>query len=334
MAFPISLFSDENRHVRIPLLCGVALVALIGVGTVERSPAVENHLKADITESVLVDLPTVQVSVSGRDVKLTGVIDTPQERTVLAGLVRRRWGVRTVDVSGLRATGNDPSGPSVPGGATVPVPSVSAGVTSTPTALTTTTAVLATTTLPATTLGTTTAAPSTTLAPTTVAPTTTAPTTIPPTTIPPTTVPPSTIPATLIPPTTVPVTVKPSADQQALVASSLADILAQTPIVFARSVPTLGPESRLTMDLVADVLKANPNVAVQIGCYTDNRGNPVSNQKLSERRANTVRAELMSRGVAPTQMTAVGFGEQRPIASNATEAGRLQNRRVEIVPIR
>ena len=131
-----------------------------------------------------------------------------------------------------------------------------------------------------------------------------------------------------------PVTVAPSAAQKASVESAISEILRTNPIVFARNVPTLGPESRVTTDLLATLLKANPNVGIEIQCYTDNRGNPVSNRKLSERRANAIRVELTTRSVDPRQIQAVGFGDAKPIATNATDAGRQKNRRVEIVVLR
>ncbi len=74
---------------------------------------------------------------------------------------------------------------------------------------------------------------------------------------------------------------------------------------------------------------------VEVAGHTDSTGSPAYNQALSERRAKSVAAYLISRGVRPERLIIVGDGEKHPIASNATAAGRQQNRRVEltIVPV-
>ena len=77
----------------------------------------------------------------------------------------------------------------------------------------------------------------------------------------------------------------------------------------------------------AGLLK-NPAVRVEVAGHTDSVGNDAYNQRLSERRANTVRDFLISRGVPADRLTAVGYGETDPIADNSTEEGRAKNRRV------
>jgi OOP family OmpA-OmpF porin len=95
-------------------------------------------------------------------------------------------------------------------------------------------------------------------------------------------------------------------------------------------------KSRLTLDaqkvldFVGQSLKENPTATVEVGGYTDDRGSAPYNQRLSLARARAVRAYLIQRGVAADQLTAAGYGETRPVASNATEEGRAQNRRVEL----
>jgi outer membrane protein OmpA-like peptidoglycan-associated protein len=69
---------------------------------------------------------------------------------------------------------------------------------------------------------------------------------------------------------------------------------------------------------------------VDIRGYTDSVGKPDYNQKLSERRANAVKDYLESHGVPPGILTAQGFGEENPIASNKTADGRAENRRVTV----
>lgn len=80
---------------------------------------------------------------------------------------------------------------------------------------------------------------------------------------------------------------------------------------------------------VAQVMRVNERMRVRIEGHTDNEGPDDQNLELSRRRAQSVRRYLMSRGVQGSRLRAVGYGETRPIASNATEAGRRRNRRVE-----
>lgn len=85
---------------------------------------------------------------------------------------------------------------------------------------------------------------------------------------------------------------------------------------------------------VAKVIKNNPDMVVELDGHTDSTGPAAYNQKLSERRANAVRKVLIQNfGILPSRITAVGFGESNPIASNATKEGRAKNRRVELVPL-
>jgi K(+)-stimulated pyrophosphate-energized sodium pump len=81
---------------------------------------------------------------------------------------------------------------------------------------------------------------------------------------------------------------------------------------------------------IAEILKAYPNVNVKLGGYTDNTGNAASNQKLSEDRATSVREELVNLGIDKDRLEAEGYGQEHPVASNDTEEGRAQNRRISI----
>ena len=78
------------------------------------------------------------------------------------------------------------------------------------------------------------------------------------------------------------------------------------------------------------MLKRYDRTVVHVIGHTDSVGSEESNQRLSERRALAVGNYLAAQGVAPGRIIARGFGETRPIASNATPQGRAQNRRVEI----
>ena len=84
------------------------------------------------------------------------------------------------------------------------------------------------------------------------------------------------------------------------------------------------------LDSAVSALKKVPEgEAVEIGGHTDSVGNPASNQKLSQRRAESVRAYLISKGVKSEGLTAKGYGADKPIADNKTAKGRADNRRVE-----
>src|SRR5581483_10405906 len=85
---------------------------------------------------------------------------------------------------------------------------------------------------------------------------------------------------------------------------------------------------------LATLLKDQPGRGIIIEGYTDSTGDPKHNQELSERRAQTVRDFLVSAGVDPRRISVHGYGEARPVASNDTERGRRENRRVEIVVAR
>jgi outer membrane protein OmpA-like peptidoglycan-associated protein len=86
-----------------------------------------------------------------------------------------------------------------------------------------------------------------------------------------------------------------------------------------------------TLNSVALVLKKFDKTLIDVNGHTDSTGSHQHNQALSERRASSVANYLASQGVDPRRMSAVGFAETQPIATNATAEGRAQNRRVEIM---
>ena len=92
----------------------------------------------------------------------------------------------------------------------------------------------------------------------------------------------------------------------------------------------LTPESYAVLDQVAGSLVANPEIQIEVAGYTDNTGSALVNTRLSRARAIAVRAYLARKGVAPARMAARGYGPASPVATNATSAGRAQNRRVEL----
>jgi outer membrane protein OmpA-like peptidoglycan-associated protein len=89
------------------------------------------------------------------------------------------------------------------------------------------------------------------------------------------------------------------------------------------------------LDKVAQTLREYDKTVIEVAGHTDSTGSDSYNQALSERRANNVAAYLAAQGVPATRMVTVGAGEAHPVASNDTEEGRAQNRRVEItiVPV-
>jgi outer membrane protein OmpA-like peptidoglycan-associated protein len=92
----------------------------------------------------------------------------------------------------------------------------------------------------------------------------------------------------------------------------------------------LTADSTQTVNNLAQVLKAYPNAQIQLSGYTDNTGSADANQALSLDRANAIKAMLVNQGVAAGRISAQGFGQDRPVASNDTEEGRARNRRTEL----
>ncbi len=100
-------------------------------------------------------------------------------------------------------------------------------------------------------------------------------------------------------------------------------------ILFDINSSTLKSASQSQLDQVADVLNRYPDTDILVMGHTDATGTEEYNQKLSERRATAVTYYIEGRGVADSRVRAKGFGESAPVADNATEEGRAQNRRVE-----
>ena len=91
------------------------------------------------------------------------------------------------------------------------------------------------------------------------------------------------------------------------------------------------PESRPIVDQVVALLKGNPDLKLSIEGHTDNVGTPQDNKTLSEQRAKSLMNAIVGQGIAAARLSAVGWGQDRPIADNRSEDGRAKNRRVEIV---
>lgn len=101
-------------------------------------------------------------------------------------------------------------------------------------------------------------------------------------------------------------------------------------VTFALNQAQIDPSFFNTLNSVAIVLTKYSQTLVDVYGYTDTTGSAAYNLNLSQKRAQSVSRYLGSQGIDPRRMYVTGFGQERPIASNATEAGRAQNRRVEI----
>ena len=108
-------------------------------------------------------------------------------------------------------------------------------------------------------------------------------------------------------------------------------IMNMSDVLFGFNQYTLKPEAREKLAKVSGILLAYPNLKIQVEGYTDNIGSDEYNQKLSEQRADAVRDYLVAQSVPQPAVTAEGYGKNDPIADNSTNAGRAQNRRVQLV---
>ena len=100
-------------------------------------------------------------------------------------------------------------------------------------------------------------------------------------------------------------------------------------VTFLPGSATLTEEAKAVLDGAAAALNGQKDLKAEIGGYTDAQGAEAANQRLSQRRADSVRTYLVGKGVEGERLTAVGYGEAQPVASNDTPAGRAENRRVE-----
>ena len=115
-----------------------------------------------------------------------------------------------------------------------------------------------------------------------------------------------------------------------LIKYELPEVVVLENVNFETNKSTIKAASFPMLNKVAELLKNKKNMVIEISGHTDDVGETLANQKLSEGRANAVKTYLISKGVKPTQVTAVGFGKSKPIADNTTVDGRAKNRRIEI----
>jgi len=99
---------------------------------------------------------------------------------------------------------------------------------------------------------------------------------------------------------------------------------------FAANASDLGRDSRAALDDFVILLNQHPSVVVAVAGHTDNRGSGIRNLELSKQRVMAVVRYLVARGIAPGRLQPYGYGEARPVVSNASAEGRAQNRRIEV----
>jgi len=102
-------------------------------------------------------------------------------------------------------------------------------------------------------------------------------------------------------------------------------------IQFETGKDVIKKESNIILNQIVKVLNENPSYLIEIQGHTDNVGKPEMNLELSAKRANAVRNYMIANKISESRITAKGFGDTRPVASNATAQGKAKNRRVEFV---
>ena len=109
-----------------------------------------------------------------------------------------------------------------------------------------------------------------------------------------------------------------------------ATLLSSSKVLFRTSQASLSPTSEATLKELVSIAKTCPKEMISVEGYSDDTGEADLNLSLSERRAASVVAYMKKAGITADHLKAAGFGEAKPIASNDTEEGRAQNRRIEL----
>lgn len=124
--------------------------------------------------------------------------------------------------------------------------------------------------------------------------------------------------------------------KQAVVANELLDAINRDGYValyinFDTAKASIKPDSVAIVEQVAQMLKASPQLKLEVSGHTDNVGAAASNLALSQARAQSVMQALVARGIAASRLIAKGYGDTRAVADNRSEEGRAKNRRVELI---
>jgi len=101
-------------------------------------------------------------------------------------------------------------------------------------------------------------------------------------------------------------------------------------ITFETNAAKLSQKSLEQIDNIAKILRAYPNVNIKIGGYTDDTGDAAANLTLSKSRADAVKQGIVNKNIKASRIQSEGYGKEHPVASNDTEEGRTQNRRIAI----
>ena len=122
-----------------------------------------------------------------------------------------------------------------------------------------------------------------------------------------------------------------SGEEMRVIPISIGSSITLNNIFFEFGKATLQPSSFPELNRIVEIMQDNPTLEVEIQGHTDNVGTAAVNKRISQERADAVRAYLLQRKVAATRIKSSGFGFERPIASNDTPEGQAQNRRVDFV---
>ena len=101
-------------------------------------------------------------------------------------------------------------------------------------------------------------------------------------------------------------------------------------VSFEKNSAAVSPGFQTELNRIADIMRKYPKTVIQVEGYTDSSGSEQYNMDLSQRRAESVKNILVSKGIASSRIRTIGFGETMPLFANDTQIGRHQNRRVEI----
>lgn len=110
--------------------------------------------------------------------------------------------------------------------------------------------------------------------------------------------------------------------------AEIGQALGEEGVSFGTASAALTPQGKTVLDHVATLLGQAPGIRMTVAGYTDNQGQSASNRSLSLARAKSALSYLAAHGVAVSRMTAAGYGDAHPVATNATAAGRAANRRI------